>query len=338
LRLFTNGYDKLATSATFTVAVALPTLSINDVTITEGNSGTATATFTVTLSAASAQTVTVAYATANGSATAGSDFTAVSGTLSFAPSTLTQTIAVTISGDTTIEPTETFTINLANATNAGISDGSGLGTITTDDVSTTPALTLAATTVAPGGAIDVTVANGPGRTNDWIGLYVPTAADVGFQDWVYLNGQKTLPATGQSNVTVRLTAPTAAGTYQLRLFTNGYDKLATSATFTVGSAPSSTASLTVNTPNVRPGATIEIVVSNSPGLTRDWLGIHVPSAADFGFQDWWYLNGLKTAPASGQSNVTVRFPAPSVAGTYEVRLFTNGYNKLATSTSIVVSP
>ena len=221
LRLFTNGYDKLATSATFTVAMALPTLSINDVTITEGNSGTATATFTVTLSAASSQTVTVAYATVNGSASGGSDFTAVSGTLSFAPSTLTQTIAVTISGDTTVEPTETFTINLANATNAGISDGSGLGTITTDDVSTTPTLTLASTTVTPGGAIDVTVANGPGRTNDWIGLYVPTAADVGFQDWVYLNGQKTLPATGQSNVTVRLTAPTTPGTYQLRLFTNG---------------------------------------------------------------------------------------------------------------------
>ena len=105
----------------------MPTLSINDVTITEGNSGTAIATFTVTLSAASAQTITVAYTTANGSATAGSDFTAVSGTLTFAPSTLTQTVGVTISGDATLEPTETFTINLANATNAAISDGSGLG-------------------------------------------------------------------------------------------------------------------------------------------------------------------------------------------------------------------
>ena len=54
-----------------------PTLSINDVSVTEGNSGTVNAVFTVTLSSASSQTVTVTYATANGTATAGSDYTAI---------------------------------------------------------------------------------------------------------------------------------------------------------------------------------------------------------------------------------------------------------------------
>ena len=58
---------------TYNAVTVLPSLSINDVRVTEGNSGTTTATFTVTLTPTSAQTVTVAYSTANGTATAGSD-------------------------------------------------------------------------------------------------------------------------------------------------------------------------------------------------------------------------------------------------------------------------
>ena len=68
----------------------MPGLSVNDVSVTEGNSGTTTANFTVTLSAAATSTVTVSYATANGTATAGSDYVAASGTLTFAAGTTTQ--------------------------------------------------------------------------------------------------------------------------------------------------------------------------------------------------------------------------------------------------------
>ena len=59
----------------------LPTLSINDVTVTEGNAGTTTPTFTVSCQRASGQTVTVDYATANGTATAPADYRPTSGTL-----------------------------------------------------------------------------------------------------------------------------------------------------------------------------------------------------------------------------------------------------------------
>jgi len=58
-----------------------PRISINDVTVTEGNTGAVNATFTVSLSAASDVAVTVHYQTANGSATAGSDYAAASGDL-----------------------------------------------------------------------------------------------------------------------------------------------------------------------------------------------------------------------------------------------------------------
>src|SRR5205823_993532 len=69
-----------------------PTLSINNVSVTEGNSGTTNATFTVTLSAASSQPVTVNYATANGTSIAPGDYQAMSGTLTFNPNQTTKTI------------------------------------------------------------------------------------------------------------------------------------------------------------------------------------------------------------------------------------------------------
>jgi len=105
---------------------------------TGGTSGPSSATFTVTLSQASTQTVTVQYATSNGTATAGSDFTAATGTLTFAPGETSKTITVNITGDTTSEPDETFSILLSNPTNATIADATGAGTILNDDGSTPP--------------------------------------------------------------------------------------------------------------------------------------------------------------------------------------------------------
>ena len=105
---------------------ATPGLVINDVTV---NEGAGTATFTVTLSAASGQTVTVDYATSNGTATSGADFDANSGTLTFAPGVISQTITVAILNDAIFENSESFTILLSAAVNATITDGTGVGTI-----------------------------------------------------------------------------------------------------------------------------------------------------------------------------------------------------------------
>jgi glucose/arabinose dehydrogenase len=127
-----------------------PNLSINDVSIAEGSSGTSIATFTVSLSSASSQTVTVNYATADSSATAGSDYVSTSGTLTFNPGQLSQSISVTINGDTTFEPNEAFNVNLSSATNAGIGDTQGVGTITNDDAQ--PSLSINDVSVAEGSA------------------------------------------------------------------------------------------------------------------------------------------------------------------------------------------
>ena len=110
-----------------------PMLLINDLALAEGNGGTTSFVFTVTLSAPSSATVTVDFATANGTATAGTDYTPVSGTLTFLPGDTSETITVLVAGDTVSEADETFFVNLANATNATIADAQGLGTITNDD-------------------------------------------------------------------------------------------------------------------------------------------------------------------------------------------------------------
>jgi protocatechuate 3,4-dioxygenase beta subunit len=122
-----------------------PALIVTGFSATEGNSGTTTANFTVTLSAASTSTVTVAYATVDGSATAGSDYQAASGTLTFAPGETSKTVPITIIGDTTVEANETLTLNLSNPTGATLSAAAAVGTIVGDDGGTQVTLTPAVT-------------------------------------------------------------------------------------------------------------------------------------------------------------------------------------------------
>ena len=117
-----------------------PSITIDDIAVVEGNSGTSTALFTVTLSGPSASTVTVQWSTSDGTATAGSDYQAGSGTLSFAPGETSKTIAVTIDGDTLVENNETFFVDLSGAVNATLADAQGGGTIVDDDG--TPSLSV----------------------------------------------------------------------------------------------------------------------------------------------------------------------------------------------------
>ena len=75
----------------------------------------------------------VAYATGDGSAVSGSDYQALSGTLTFAPGETTKTITVLVNGDRLAEQTESFVVNLSSPTNATVTDGQGVGTIVDDE-------------------------------------------------------------------------------------------------------------------------------------------------------------------------------------------------------------
>lgn len=133
------------------IGAPLPSLSINDVSVAEGNAGTTNATFTVTLSASSTSAVTVVYSTADVSATAPSDYAAQSNqTLTFAPGQTTRTITVQVNGDTLSESNETFNVNLTGPSGATISDGQGVGTILDDDGA--PSLSINDISVTEGNA------------------------------------------------------------------------------------------------------------------------------------------------------------------------------------------
>src|SRR6476620_1903414 len=113
---------------------ASPTISVTNASVAEGNVGDTTLPFDVTLSVLSAATVTVDYTTTNGSATvADGDYAAASDTLTFDPGQTTETVDVTVHGDTTHESDESFTVDLSNESNASILAGSGTGTISNDD-------------------------------------------------------------------------------------------------------------------------------------------------------------------------------------------------------------
>ena len=163
-----------ATSAPLTITTSaplLPLLSLSDTSVTEGQSGTASATLTVTLSSASLVSVQVNYATANGTAAAPGDYTATSGTVTFTAGATSQTIAVQVAGDTTVEADETFTVTLSGAVGATIADGTGIGTIVNDD-SAAGGTPLTVTYTLSGGTNDVNQEGNtftPGSNGVWIG-------------------------------------------------------------------------------------------------------------------------------------------------------------------------
>src|SRR5215204_319506 len=110
-----------------------PTISINDVSITEGNSGTKAATFTLTLSGPSVEAIAIRAITAPGTATASSDYNSINLVVTFQPGTVTRTFDVGIIGDTNLESNETFFVNLSDPFGTTITDGEAVGTILDDD-------------------------------------------------------------------------------------------------------------------------------------------------------------------------------------------------------------
>ena len=110
-----------------------PGITLFDVSLSEGQSGTQTALFYLRLSFASSSDVTMTYSTANGTATAGTDYDATSGTVTIPAGQLIRSIAVTVRGDRKREPDEVFYLNLANPSGASIVDGQATGILRNDD-------------------------------------------------------------------------------------------------------------------------------------------------------------------------------------------------------------
>ena len=231
----------------------LPTLSINDVTVAEGNTGTTIATFTISLNIPSAQTVTVDYATANGAAAAGIDYQSTNGTLIFNPGQTSQPITVNINGDTLVEADENFFVNLNSAANAVVSHSPGVGTIQNDDT----ALVVISQLYGGGGNAGATfkndlieIFNRGATTVDLAGWSVQYTSATGTGTWstTPLCGGTCLLTPGQyflvqedqgSGGTTSLPTPDATGTIAMTT-SAGKVAIVSSTTALTGGCPSST--------------------------------------------------------------------------------------------------
>ena len=188
-----TGSAILTAPGTMTIKIAdnqfKPFVSIaSNVRISEGDSGTKNAAVNLTLPNASFETITVDYATANGSATAGDDYVANSGKVTFAPGTTSATINVVLNGDSTVEPDETFSVNLSNATNASfIANANSSVTIANDDA--TVQLSNAALNVNEGAGFAAVTVTRLGDGSRTATVHYSTNDTAGLENCTLANGK-----------------------------------------------------------------------------------------------------------------------------------------------------
>ena len=285
------------------------TLSINNATVTEGDSGSTNAVFTVTLSQPSNATVTVDYFTSNGTATEPSDYTAVNGTLTFAPGQTTRTISVPVNGDTIPEANETFFVNLMNATNAsGCGAGPGTGTINDNDVTPPPPATSISIN-------NVTVTEGDSGTTSAVFTVTLSAANAVpvAVDYLTSNGTAIAPADYQF-VNGTLTFSPGQTTRTITVPIVGDTVAEPSETFFVGlmnptnatiSTPQGTGTITDNDPPPPPPPSMTInnatVTEGDSGTTSAVFNVTLSAAStQIVAVDYLTLNGTATDPGDYQ--------------------------------------
>ena len=227
---------------------------------------------------------------------------------------------------------------------------SSVVTVTAAASPPTPVITINGGTdpvsVAAGSILTVGLTNGPGVRADFV-LLVPagSAAMHWSGNYQYLNGSTTRPSSGTTTATLSFTAPASIGDYEFRFYQNDtWTLLATSSVVTVTAAPPPPApALTINggtvPVTVAGGSVLTVGVTNGPGFRADYvLMVPAGSAATTWSGIYQYLSGSTTRPASGVTNATLTFVAPSSGGTFEFRLFENDtWTLRATSTVVTVT-
>ncbi len=193
----------------------VPAVSIDDVSVPEGNTGTSLATFTVSVSSSTHPGITFDIATADGTGPAGA--TAVDGDYVpraesgqvIPPGATTFSFAVTVNGDPTVEPDETFVVNLANVTGATVTDGQGEGVIATDDAPPPVSADVKISQIYGGGGNA-----GATLTNDFIELFNSGTTTVNLSGWSVQYTAATGP-TGPTWSTTPLSGSIPPGGYYL---------------------------------------------------------------------------------------------------------------------------
>ena len=309
-------------AATINPSGSFPGVTVAGAKTTAGTSGTSTLTFTVSLTAASTKTVTLDYSTLDGSARAGTDYTAASGTLTFAPGVTSKTVEVTVAGETTTTVTKTLSLLISNATNALITSNTGIGAITY--ASASPTVKVASAKVSAGSTgtstltFTVTLSAASAKT---VTLDYATANGTAIAGTDYTAASGTLTfAPGVTSKTVKVTVAgetTSSASKTLTLKITGATNAANATASAVGTINYSSAGTTVDLSNN---------LSNASGGTEAATGTTY-LAASFG-------TGTSTYTLD---SVTLAL-AEAVAGTAKVEIFTNGGLEPGTLVGTLTSP
>ena len=204
----------------------------------------------------------------------------------------------------------------------------------------TPTLSASPSSVAAGSSVTATWSGIPSPTNtDWIGLYLPGAANTAYLAWMYVSCSHTAgSAMAAGSCALSIPGGLTPGTYQLRLLSNnGFTVLATSNDFTVTAAGPT---LSASPGSVVAGSSVTATWNGIPSPTTiDWIGLYTPGAANTAYLAWIYVSCSHT-PGSAMAAGSCAFPIPGglAPGTYQLRLLSNnGFTLLATSNDFTVT-
>jgi hypothetical protein len=288
----------LVNSATTNLGIDVQagSVSISDMSISEGNSGTKVMTFTVTRSGGTAA-FAVNFATADNSATtADNDYVANAGTLNFGVGVNTQTISVTINGDTRFESDEAFFVNLSGATNgAAISDSQGIGALSNDD--------HVPHDFNPDGKSEVFLQNTNGSTYIWqmngLAVAASSAGQAVDASWHVVSTKSDLDADGRSDIVLQ---NTSGATYFWEM--NGFGVKA------FGAGPTVDPSWhIVGTGDLDADGKGDIVLQNTSGATYFWemngLGVKASGAGPT-VDPSWHIAATGDLDGDGNSDIILQ--------------------------------
>ena len=281
-------------------AVVPPRLVIGSTSAVEGDAGTTTMQLPVLLSAPSVVPVSVHYASADGAATAGSDYVATSGTLTFPAGQAAASVPVEIIGDTKVEPPESFTVVLSSPAGATLGSAVGSGTILDDDA-TVPTAALS-------------VRAGPGNASVALQWSAPTA-----NGGRPIGGYVVTPFVGNTAGTPRVFT-TVATSQMISGLTNG-----TAYTFAVAAANAvGTGAASVRSAPVTVGAPGAPTVSANASSARAVLTWTAPVDSGYGVTSYLVTASLGGVLQAAQTH-TVTCTQPCVpARTWTMTGLANG--------------
>ena len=323
----TDDSRKLSQSTSATVA-GPPAIAVSDATVQEAEG--AVLVFTATLSHASSRTVTVDYATSDGTAVAGSDYTAASGTLTFNAGDTSQTVQVTVLTDSEDESQETLTLSLSNPSQATLDDATGTGTIENGESSSSTVVNS-----PPNGLPTI---SGTAQVDETLTADVSSIADadrltnVSYSyQWIRNDGTNDSDMGGQTGSTYTLVSADEGKAIKVRVsFTDdagNEETLTSAATAAVAVRPNTPAT---GLPTISGTAQVDETltadtsgISDSDGLTN----------VSYSYQ-WIRNDGTNDADIGGQTGSTYTLTDEDVGKTIKVRVsFTDDAGNEETLTS-----